>query len=210
MTKSHYNFLTRPSRWTTGRLLIFTFLLTVSYTNTAPAEPGTPKLQVTQGVFLVATKKLHGTSFQKTIILLTHYTDREVMGLAINRPTELPLNQIFPKLSHLKKKTDLLYLGGPVRPKTLFVLLRTKQPKKGMHHVIDDVYFSSAKNAFSPPLQKITRAYNGYSGWSGRQLQNEINRGDWLVVHTDPAIIFEENTSTLWQRLIKRWSGYWT
>ena len=210
MIKSQYNFLTRPIRRTTGLLLIFTFLLTILYANTALAEPGAPKPQVSQGVFLVATEKLHGTSFQKTIILLTHYSDREVMGLAINRPTNIPLNQVFPNISPLKNNTDLLYMGGPVRPKTLFVLLRTKQPKEGMHHVIDDIYFSSAKNAFSPPLQKITRAYNGYSGWSGRQLQNEINRGDWLVVHTDPAIIFEENTSTLWQRLFKKWSGSWT
>jgi putative transcriptional regulator len=186
--------------------LIFAF----SLTNTALAGPGMPQPQVTQGVFLVATKQLHGTSFQKTIILITHYTDREVMGLAINRPTDTPLNHVFPNISPLKNNTDLLYMGGPVRPKTLFVLLRTKQPKKSMHHVIDDVYFSSAKNAFSPPLQKITRAYNGYSGWSVRQLQNEINRGDWLVVHTNPAIIFEENTSTLWQRLFKKWSGSWT
>ena len=214
MTIPHYHFLTRPLRWAAGRLLIFTFLLTVlytnSFTNTALAEPGAPQPRVSQGVFLVATKQLHGTSFQKTIILLTHYNDREVMGLAINRPTDIPLNQVFPDVNPLKNNTDLLYMGGPVRPKTLFVLLRTEQPKEGMHHIIDDVYFSSVKNAFSPPLQKITRTYNGYSGWSKRQLQNEINRGDWLVVHTDPAIIFDKDTSTLWQRLFKRWSGSWT
>jgi putative transcriptional regulator len=194
--------------------LIVTFLVatlyTNSFTNTALAEPGSPKPQVSQGVFLVATEKLHGSSFQKTIILLTHFSNREVMGLAINRPTDIPLNQVFPDISQLKNNTGLLYMGGPVRPKTLFVLLKTKRPKEGMHHVIDDVYFSSAKNAFSPPLQKITRAYNGYSGWSKRQLQNEIKRGDWLIVHADPAIIFEENTSTLWQRLFKKWSGSWT
>jgi putative transcriptional regulator len=131
------------------------------------------------------------------------------MGLAINRPTDIPLNQAFPKLNQLKNNTDLLYMGGPVRPKTQFVLVRTKQPKKGLHHIIDDVYFSSAKNAFSSPLQKITRVYTGYSGWTKRQLHNEINRGDWLVVHTDPDIIFKEDTSTLWHRLMKRWSGYW-
>ncbi len=214
LTKTRYHSLTGPSRRTAGLLLIFTFLLTFLFANSltasALAEPGTPTPQVSPGIFLVATEKLHGTSFQKTIIFLTQYNDREIMGLAINRPTDIPLNQIFPNTSQLKNNTDLLYMGGPVRPKTLFVLLRTKQPKEGMHHVIDDVYFSSAKNAFSPPIQKISRAYNGYSGWSKRQLQNEIKRGDWLVVHADPAIIFEENTTTLWQRLFKKWSGSWT
>ena len=206
MTNIRTKLLAKPALWLAGLLFIISVLLTY----TALAKPTANNPYVKKGVFLVATKKLHGTSFQKTIILITHYSDRQIMGLAINRPTDIPLNQVFPDIRPLKNNTDLLYMGGPVRPKTLFVLLRTKQPKKDMHHVIDDIYFSSAKNAFSPPLQKITHAYNGYSGWSGRQLQNEINRGDWLVVHTDPTIIFEEDTSTLWQRLIKTWSGDWT
>ncbi len=155
LAKYRYHFLMKPSRWASGLFLIFTFtiLFVNSPTNTSLAGTGTPKPQVTQGIFLVATKQLHGTSFQKTIILLTHYSNREVMGLAINRPTDIPLNQVFPKLNQIRNNTDLLYMGGPVRPKTLFVLAHTKQPKKGMRHVIDDIYFSSAKN--SPSRRRL-------------------------------------------------------
>ena len=209
LIKQPYYFLTKPSRWAVGRFLILTIVFTYSLTSIALAGPAAPKIKVEPGVFLIATKKLYGTSFQKTVILLTQHNDRQIMGIAINRPTDVPMNQAFPKINQLKHNTDLLYLGGPVQPRSLFVLSRTKEPKEGMHHVINDVYFSSAKNAYSPPIQKITRAYTGYSGWSRRQLQNEIKRGDWLVVNTDPAIIFEKNTSTLWDRLIKKWSGNW-
>ncbi|MCK4587174.1 MAG: YqgE/AlgH family protein [Gammaproteobacteria bacterium] len=206
MAKAQYNFIPKPALLVAGLLLF----IPVLFADSAVAEPTENNLLVKKGVFLVAKRKLHGTRFQKTVILITHYSEKEVMGFAINRPTDIPLNQAFPDVGPLKHNTDLIYLGGPVRPKTMFVLLRTKQPKKGMHHIVDDVYFSSVKDAFSPSSHKITRTYAGFSGWTARQLQNEINRGDWQIVHTDPAIIFDENTSTLWQRLFKKWSGSWT
>jgi putative transcriptional regulator len=206
LTKAQYKLLTRPALWIAGLLLF----IPVLFADSAIAGPVEKSLLVKKGAFLVAKRKLHGSSFQQTAILITHYSEKEVMGLAINRPTDIPLNQAFPDVRPLKHNTDLIYLGGPVRPKTMFVLLRTKQPKKDMHHVMDDVYFSSVKSAFSPPSHKITRTFAGYAGWTPRQLQNEINRGDWQVVHARPDFIFEKDTSTLWKRLFKKWSGKWT
>ena len=202
---AHYKLIARPALWMAGLLILFPVL----FIDTAFAAPTENNQLVKKGVLLVANRKLHGTSFQQTVILITHYSKKEVMGYAINRPTDVPLNQAFPNVGPLKHNTDLIYLGGPVRPKMMSVLLRTKQPKEGMRHVIDDVYFSSVKDAFSPPSQKITRIFSGFSGWSAKQLQNEIKRGDWKIVHTGPEIIFDKNPATLWQRLFNQWSGKW-
>lgn len=206
MTKARYHFTSNPALWIAGLLLFIPVLLT----STTIAGPIEKNALIKKGIFLVAKRKLHGTSFQQTVILITHYNDNEVIGFTINRPTDVPLNRAFPNVGPLKQNTDLIYLGGPVHPKTMFVLLRTKNPKQDMHHVIGDVYFSSVRDAFSPPPQKITRTFSGYSGWTPRQLQNEINRGDWQVVLAKPDIIFDKNTSTLWERLFKKWSGKWT
>ena len=206
MTKTQHQCVTRPVLWVAGLLC----LIPVLFANTATSGPTEKNQLVKKGVFLVAKSKLHGTSFQQTVILITHYSEKEVMGFTINRATDVPLTQLFPDVGPLKQNTDLLYLGGPVHPKKIFVLVRTKQPKEGMNHVIDDVYFSSVKDAFSPPSPNTTRAFAGYSGWTARQLHNEINRGDWQVVHTGSDIIFEKNPATLWQRLYKKWSGKWT
>ena len=82
-----------------------------------------------------------------------------------------------------------------------------------MHRIAGDIYFSTAKNVFSRPAEAIakttTRTFAGYAGWAPGQLQNEIARGDWLMVHTHPGIVFENDTKGLWQRLIKRWKGKW-
>ena len=201
LTVSRTNRWLKSIRWLTGILLLSIFCAPAVY---ALHDPHGDK-----GVFLVATEQLHGTSFQEAVILLTHYSARGVTGLTINRPTDIPLNEALPNIRQLNQHTDLLYLGGPVSTNEIFVLVRTKQPRKSMHHIIDDIYFSTGNNAFGWPLAGTARTYAGYAGWAARQLQNEINRGDWLVIQTNSAIIFEQDPSKLWNRLIKTWSGDW-
>lgn len=162
-----------------------------------------------QVLFLVATEQLEGTSFQEAVILITHYSDRGATGLTINRPTDIPLKKIFPHIPQFEQLNDSLYLGGPVSANAIFVLLRTDQPGENMHRIAKDIYFSTAKNAFSEPVTGSARTYAGYAGWAPGQLQAEIARGDWLLVHTTPDIIFEKNPSIIWPRLSKRWSGQW-
>lgn len=201
LTISRTNRLLESIRWLTGILLLSIFC--------APAVSAMLNPHGDEGVFLVATEQLHGTSFQEAVILLTHNNKRGATGLTINRPTDIPLNEALPNIRHLDQRTEPLYLGGPVSTHTIFVLVRTKQPHKNMLRIADDIYFSTGKNAFGRPLADTVRTYAGYAGWAARQLQNEINRGDWLVIHANPAIIFEDNPSKLWNRLIKTWSGDW-
>ncbi|MBL1277415.1 MAG: YqgE/AlgH family protein [Ectothiorhodospiraceae bacterium] len=183
---------------------VATLFLSSSSLSAAPKS-----LPTDQGLFLVATDQLEGTGFQETVILITHYSKRGATGLTINRPTTIPLQQAFPRIQQLNQRTDPLYLGGPVSTNAIFVLMSTDHPRKNMHLIANNIYFSTANNAFKQPLAAQSRTYAGYTGWAPGQLQAEINRGDWLLVHTQPDIIFEEDPGVLWQRLIKRWSGDW-
>jgi len=216
MSLQHHLPLNATMRDNTVRHILFGLLMIIggyatAFADTAPYH--LPSTQKSEGVFLVATEQLHGSSFQQTVILLTHYSKRGATGLAINRPAGIPLQQAFPGVRQLQQRTDPLYLGGPVSTNAIFVLLRTQQPGKTMHHIADDIYFATGRNIFTRPLEpethSMTRTYAGYAGWAAGQLQNEINRGDWIMVRTHPKIIFEENSENLWQRLSKRWTGKW-
>lgn len=169
--------------------------------------------QNSEGVFLVATKNLAGSSFQRAVILLTHNSKRGATGLTINRPAGISLKQAYPRIRELQQRSDPLFLGGPVNSNAIFVLLRTLQPSRAMHRIANDVYFSTGRNAYARSFDSssniATRTYAGYAGWAAGQLQNEIDRGDWLMVHTNPEIIFEDDTESLWQRLTRRWTGKW-
>jgi len=162
-----------------------------------------------QGRFLVATDQLEHTPFQRAVILITHHSERGATGLTINRPSDIPLRKIFPHSQQLSQQNDSLYLGGPVSTNAIFVLLRTNHPSKNMHHIAKNIYFSTANNAFPNPSHLSSRVYAGYAGWSPGQLQAEIDRADWTLVHTKPSIICEKNPQDLWHRLSKSWAGQW-
>jgi putative transcriptional regulator len=163
----------------------------------------------TKAMFLVATENLTGSSFQETVILVTHYSRQGATGLAINRPTDIPMREVLPDVPSLQQNDDPLFLGGPVSTNAIFVLLRTSHPHQGMHHIAGEIYFATGENAYHQPLQGMARTYAGYTGWAPGQLEAEIKRGDWLVVKYDPAIIFEEDTAGLWQRLYQMRAGNW-
>lgn len=186
--------------------VLITLTLIVTQQPLAMADQEKSKNQVR---FLIATEQLESTSFQQTVILITHLSERGATGLTINRPTDIPLNQVFPRIPQLNQRTDPLYLGGPVSTNAIFVLLRTEHPQNYMHLIADNIYFSTAQNAFRYPLDNQSRIYAGYTGWDAGQLQYEIDRGDWLLIQTQPEIIFDENPNDLWQSLIKGWSGQW-
>lgn len=173
-----------------------------------------PQLEPKKGRFLVATDNLANTSFKETVILMTHYSSLGATGIAINRPAHIPLNEAFPTVKELGSLKESLYLGGPVKTNGIFVLMKTKRPHAGMKRVTDDIYFTVGLNAVIHGSSKaedgeVARAYAGYAGWRAGQLQEEIKRGDWIIVETDTSIVFEENSDNLWQRLRKKWSGDW-
>lgn len=173
------------------------------------ALPGFAAEDNNKGLFLIATKNLDGTSFQETVILVTHLSQRGATGLAINRPTDIPLSHALPEKHALRAHQGHLFLGGPVNPGALFLLVQTKHPTSSMHRLVDNIYFSNDYSGIS--LKDITqlRAYAGYTGWGPGQLQVEMARGDWLTIKTDPGIIFEKDTGGLWQRLYRLKSANW-
>ena len=192
-----------------ARGILATIFFSVTFIFTTFPVMAEPPLPENQSLFLVATEQLEHTSFHEAVILITHHSERGATGLTINRPTDIPLTMAFPHVPQFKQRNDLLYLGGPVSTNAIFFLLRTNQPNENMHRIAKNIYFSTAQNALTHPSTNDSRTYAGYVGWAPGQLQTEINRGDWLLIHTEPGIIFEKNTDEIWQRLSKQWSGQW-
>lgn len=195
--------LTTPIPFLRRCCLLALFLLCVPGLVAAAEEPRT------KGLFLVATEQLDGTSFQQTVILLTHFSPHGAVGLAINRPSDIALHEVFPEFGQLKQGMDLLFLGGPISANVLSILVRTSHPTETMRHIADNIYLASAQIALAQAIDGAAHIYAGYTGWAPGQLQAEIERGDWMVVQDDPQIIFEENTAGLWQNLYRSWSGEW-
>ena len=161
------------------------------------------------GKLLVASRELADPNFAETVILLVHYDAGGVVGLMLNRRTDLPISRVFAQLKAAKDVSDPVYLGGPVETPTVFALLQSTDKLESAEHVFGGVYWISTKAALekaisSRPGPGVFRAYLGYAGWTTDQLRNEVRLGGWFIFQADNQTVFNANPDSLWRQMIKK------
>ena len=170
--------------------------------------------KLAQGKFLVADRQILDPNFRETVVLLIHYGPDGAMGLVINRPLQVKLSTILPDIKELDQRTETLYLGGPVEPSMVLLLVKSSNPLGSSMPVFDDVYFSSSKEMLQrlikkPAKEEKFQIYAGYTGWAPSQLESEYDRGHWHVLEADTETLFDKKPSEIWHELIHRVSVKW-
>lgn len=170
--------------------------------------------RLAQGKFLVADRQLLDPNFIETVVLLIHYGSDGAMGLVINRSVQIDLSLVFPDMKELQDRKGILHIGGPVQPNGILLLARTASPPGSATPVFGDVYLSSNLELLqrlikNPAEEERYQIYAGYAGWAPDQLESEFDRGHWHVLNADSAILFDKDSSVIWQELIDRVSVKW-
>jgi len=171
---------------------------------------GETQPEIARGMFLVAATELQDPNFNRTVVLITHHGAGGTVGVVIKRPTRVPLARALPDTNALAGRSELVFVGGPVLPQTLVLLVRAPAPVPSSRHVFGDVYFTSNLDVLSRLLAdgddpKIAfRAYAGYAGWARGQLEAEIEQGGWRLVRADAATVFDRDPEHIWEAMIKR------
>jgi putative transcriptional regulator len=168
--------------------------------------------RLSQGKFLVAAKSMEDPRFRETVILLVRYDSNGAMGVIVNVPTGVSISSALPNIRELRKRTDKVFIGGPVAWNQLFMLIRTDKPPEGSLRVFKHTYVSSSMTALRHMARDRKRGdrfrvFAGYAGWAGGQLEREVARGSWYVMESEEKLIFDKEPSDLWQQLISRRSG---
>ena len=164
--------------------------------------------------FLVATKKMTGDRFSKTVIIILESNKDGAWGLVINKPIGLiPIALLIdPSFNTSIEKEELysvkiqVFWGGPVDVRKIFIL-HSKEYKSdttnnyGSISISQDynILFDIAKN--KGPEQSLVIL--GYSGWGSGQLEGEMERDHWILSDIDLEIIFDAETNKKWDKAIK-------
>jgi len=164
------------------------------------------------GTLLVAERQLSGTSFARTVILVLEHDDGGARGLVLNRPSDATLADALPDRADELTHDYPLHLGGPVRMQRLALLARTESNEHGSRRILPEVVYTHAQATFdailaSSPDPDAVRIFAGHAGWAPGQLENEIDRGDWLIVPARAKHIFPPTTDELWQTLHEQGTG---
>jgi putative transcriptional regulator len=192
-----------PSRWLKafrrkGELLPVSFL-PIQFKN--PKDLGIGKL-------LVASRGLGDPHFAGTVILLVHYDENGVVGLFLNRRTDVPLSQVLD-LKAAKDRSDPVYIGGPMEPSAAFALFQSSAKIEKAENIFGGVYLISDKGLFEKtisgrPDPKVFHVYLGYAGWTQDQLRTEVQLGAWFVFPADTATVFNSDPDSLWLQMIQK------
>ena len=156
-----------------------------------------------RGKMLVATEMIQGDVFSKTVIILLHYDRTGAMGIVVNRPTEVGIEEVLPDDDALAKRADILYWGGPVQMNSLRGMIRTQDPPGDAEHVVGGVYVVSLNDESSNDIDTTSdlRVFLGYAGWAPGQLDRELATGSWHVVDASEDLVFPADPAKLWDSL---------
>ena len=165
------------------------------------------------GKLLVASRGLADPNFAETVVLLIHFDQEGVVGLILNRRTDLPISQVLD-LKAAKDRTDPVYLGGPVQHSAVFALVRSASNVEKAEDIFDGIYLISDKALFEKTLSgrpepSAFHVYLGYAGWTRDQLQAEVQSGAWFVFPADAAAVFNSDPDSLWLQLIRKTQLKW-
>ena len=171
------------------------------------------------GKFLVAMPSMPDERFQRTVIYMCAHTDEGAMGIVVNQTVKkIGFPQLLVQLDvidaedaiRLPPQTAALPVlrGGPVETGRGFVLHSDEYRIADATLAIRE---GVALTATVDILRAIARGEGprravlalGYASWAPGQLENEIQHNGWLTGPGDPAIVFDADQETKYDRALR-------
>jgi putative transcriptional regulator len=161
------------------------------------------------GRLLVATPALEDPNFERTVILLLQHDDEDgAMGLVLNRPSGLPLEEELDDWGELAAPPAEVFIGGPVQPEVAIALGWLEDADlvpAGVQSVSPGLGVVDLRRAPSEmPGLAAVRVFAGYAGWSPGQLEMEIEEGAWFTLAADLSDPATPDPDGLWREVFRR------
>lgn len=165
-----------------------------------------------RGRLVVATPALADGNFAHTVVFLLDHSDEGALGIVLNRPSDVEVAETLPRWASLAGQPPVMFVGGPVQPEAVVGLCQPKEESPAVQPVVPGVGIVDLR---ADPLALIgdvrgVRLFAGYAGWSGGQLEDEIDEGGWFVIDATATDVFSEDPADLWVRVLARQGGLFT
>jgi len=185
-----------------NRWLAFCALLVLPWALSAQQD------QPANSLLLVAKPELADRNFASTVVLVTQAEDGSTVGVILNRPTQLKLQDFLAREFPTENYKDPIYVGGPVMRRAVVAVFRSEStPRAPAFHVLKNLYLTmhpdNIRRLLADPAARY-RIYAGFSGWAPRQLASELVRDGWYVLPADEATIFRTGTEGMWEELVEK------
>ena len=157
-----------------------------------------------QPLLLVAAPELNGP-YGNTAVLVVPMDGRHI-GFILNRATDVKLASLFPEHAPSAKVADPVYFGGPERMNAIFAVV-PRDPGAPSVRLFGDLYVTTQADVVDRIIEQTpndARYFAGFVGWRPGELAAELEAGWWYAADPDPALVFSDDSATMWEALIKR------
>lgn len=155
---------------------------------------------------LLAAPALRDGPFRQSVILLGEHSASEgAFGLVLNHPSGRTVGELLPDPQFAPLAHIPVHLGGPVaRDQLTFAAFwnRGSRFQFACRISTEEAEASLAQNGTH------VRAFAGYAGWSGHQLEEEIEQESWTVIDPNPSLLSLSHDLSLWKTLMRAQSPY--
>ncbi len=164
-----------------------------------------------RGKVLISEPFLYDEMFGRSVILLVDHSTDGTMGLVLNKPLPLSLNDVLKEFKDISNIP--IYKGGPLSTDTLFYLHTLKDVEDSLQ-IGKGVYLNGDFDAIrryilqGNDIDGKIRFFLGYSGWEHNQLCQEIEENTWLIGSTGISSLMDEKGSAeLWKNVLGQLGG---
>ncbi|MGH3444117.1 MAG: YqgE/AlgH family protein [Nocardioidaceae bacterium] len=175
----------------------------------------TARSSLDAGRILVATPSLLDPNFARTVVLLLDVDENGALGVVLNRPSQVPVDEVLPAWSASAVEPPVLFSGGPVSQDSALAvaaLTRADSPDsdpvgfRRLYGEVGIVDLDTPAQLLAPALTRL-RIFAGYAGWGTGQLMAEIEQDAWYVVPSLRTDLFGADQEGLWRRVLRRQPG---
>ena len=162
---------------------------------------------------------LEDDTFAKSVIYLCEHSERGALGLVINKPSDINLQNLLQKVDLMLRREDLadtpVFQGGPVQTERGFVLhepmnVDSGNPEEsgyastlsipgGLEMTTSRDVLEALSTGVGPRRVLVTL---GYASWGEGQLESELAENTWLTVGADPGVIFDTPVGQRWDKAL--------
>ena len=163
------------------------------------------------GHFLIASPAIHDPNFRRTVVFVTAHNEEGAIGLILNRRSEATVGEAVPQLGSVTSREEPIFVGGPVNPEGVAVLAEFDDPDEAGIVVLEDVGFVALEEALEVRAPDLSRArvFAGVAGWGPEQLEDELERDDWIIEPASIDAIFTDDPDRLWSEVLRRKGGHY-
>jgi putative transcriptional regulator len=161
------------------------------------------------GQLLLASPTLVDPNFSRTVVLIGVHAPEGAMGVVLNRPSGASVAEAVPSLQDSADALEPVFIGGPVQQSSIIFLGDYTDSSSAGLLVVATIGFPSSESDVRE-IEDATsrrRIFAGHAGWGEGQLDEELERGDWITERALPEDLFSEEPEDLWAAVLDRKGG---